>query len=89
MKTDAAVFDAVADGRKNFEIRLNDRNFQVGDELVLLKTQYTGQEMGQGRPLIYVGEPLHVEVTYILKGPIYGLADGWVILSISPPIGKD
>lgn len=89
LKTDPRVFIAVANGLKTFEIRKNDRNFQVGDELVLQKTQYSGADMAAGDPLIFTGDELHVEVTYILKGPIYGLAKGWVIMSISPPIGKD
>jgi ASC-1-like (ASCH) protein len=28
-------FEAVCDGRKTFEIRKNDRNYQVGDELLM------------------------------------------------------
>lgn len=40
-------FDAVADGRKAFEVRRNDRDFRKGDELHLLEwlpitQQYTG-----------------------------------------------
>ena len=40
-------FVAVAAGRKTFEIRKNDRDFQVGDEVVLKEwdNEYTGQEV--------------------------------------------
>lgn len=96
LKTDPQVFDAVAEGRKTFEIRKDDRGFAVGDLLMLRKTKHTGQEMRsyphpdhpgrivEGKPLKYVGQPLYVRVTYILRGPIYGLADGWVIMAIQP-----
>lgn len=86
LKTDPQVFDDVVDGRKTFEIRKDDRGFEVGDMLVLRKTKHTGAEMANGAPLKYLGA-LYVYVTYILRGPIYGLADGWVIMAIMPRDG--
>lgn len=83
LKTDPDVFDAVASGQKTFEIRWNDRNYQVGDELILRKTRYTGEQMIEGLPLEYIGEPIRATVTYILHGPVYGLARGWVIMGIT------
>lgn len=80
LKTDSEVFQAVVDGRKTFEIRFNDRDFKVGDELVLLETIHTGEQMKQGKPLLYSGNELHKTVSYVLSG--YGLQDGWVILGI-------
>ncbi len=82
LKTDPEVFDAVFDGSKTFEIRKNDRNFQVGDTLTLLRTEFTGAEMARGKPLRFTGQEFHVAVTHILHGPVYGLADGWCIMSI-------
>lgn len=35
LKTDPEFFDAILDGRKTFEVRLNDRGYQVGDVLIL------------------------------------------------------
>lgn len=96
LKTDPAVFQAVHGGGKTFEIRKNDRNFQVGDELWLKETVYTGAEMAPhwngafpgetvpGKPLEYTGRMIARTVTYILNGPIYGLVDGWCIMSIAP-----
>ncbi len=81
LKTDSEVFQAVVDGRKTFEIRFNDRDFKVGDELVLLETIHTGEQMKQGKPLLYSGNELHKTVSYVLSG--YGLQDGWVILGIT------
>ena len=82
LKTDAEVFRDVVAGLKTFEIRKNDRGFQVGDILELRKTRYTGEQMRAGKPLKYTGEITTVGVSHILNGPIYGLESGWVILSI-------
>lgn len=59
LKTWPAFFEAIADGRKNFEIRLDDRGFQAGDKVLLREwdpairtgglsltaSQYTGREL--------------------------------------------
>lgn len=94
LKTDPAVFAATFAREKAFEIRKNDRNFQVGDVLRLRETKYTGEEMRErhsggfpgrliaGKPLVYTGREMRVKVQYILDGPIYGLAPGWCIMAI-------
>ncbi len=86
LKTDPIVFDDVVAGRKLFEIRRDDRGFQVGDLLVLKRTLHTGEEMAgaDGKPLIYTGDVVVVKVIHLLRGPVYGLHPGWVILSIEP-----
>lgn len=83
LKTDPEVYDAVASGAKTFEIRFNDRGFQVGDALLLRRTVNTGEEMAAGAPLIYSGEEVRRVVSHVFRGPLYGLADGWVILSLA------
>ncbi|WP_212784762.1 DUF3850 domain-containing protein, partial [Acinetobacter baumannii] len=80
LKTDPEVFQAVVDGRKTFEIRFNDRDFKVGDELILLETIHSGEQMKQGMPLLYSGNELRKTISYVLSG--YGLQEGWVILGI-------
>ena len=84
LKTDPSIFDDVVKGLKRFEIRKNDRDYAVGDLLKLRKTRHSGEEMAKGAPLEYVGPPLYVYAKYILYGPIYGLADGWVVITIEP-----
>jgi len=82
LKTDSEVFQAVLLQAKTFEIRKHDRDFQVGDVLVLQETEHTGEEMHNGAPLEYTRREYRAEVTHILDGPIHGLAAGWCILSI-------
>lgn len=93
LKTDPEVYDAVMSGHKTFEIRKNDRDFQHGDRLILRRTKHTGEQMKylDSCPLIYTGDCLSVVVTYILKGPVYGLADGWCIMSFYDlrPLDRD
>lgn len=84
LKTDPIEFDAIVADRKSFELRLNDRNYKVDDILILRKTKYTGKEMAEGKPLEYTSPPLYLYIRYILKGPLYGLKDGWVAMATMP-----
>ena len=81
LKTDPQVFQATLDGIKTYEIRRDDRGLMAGDTLTLRETFGTGAEMAEGAPLAYTNRKVVVTVTHILHGPIYGLAEGWVILS--------
>ncbi len=85
LKTDPAVFRASIKGVKPWEIRFDDRGYEVGDRLHLRETQYSGDDMKDGMPLIYTGRELVVQVDYILHGhPAgYGIDDGWCIMSVS------
>ncbi len=71
IKSEGHQFEAAQDGRKRFEYRLNDRDYQVGDTLVLL-------ELDQATHL--TGREFAVKVTYILEGK-YDLPSGWCIMS--------
>lgn len=75
LKTHIEYFIHVASGEKQFEIRKDDREFKVGDELVLKEFNQT--------ELIYTGRFLHRKVDYILKGGQFGLEEGYVIMSLS------
>ena len=86
LKTDPEVFSAVMRGDKRFEIRFNDRNYQAGDTLFLRKTKYTGKAMAEGAPLVYTGACCTVQALYVMCGPVYGLEEGWCILSTSEPV---
>lgn len=72
-------FQAVWDGTKNFELRKNDRDYKVGDILIL-------REYNNGE---YTGSFLKVIVTYILKDcPEYGLDKEYCILSFRSHSGS-
>ena len=66
-------FQAVWDGRKTFEIRKKDRDYQVGDYLKLLEFDPDKQD--------YTGSGLLVRVTYILEDPEF-VKDGYVVMGI-------
>lgn len=75
LKTWTQYFSDVFIGRKNFEARKNDRDFQIGDLLILKewdneKEQYTGRQMARF-------------VSYILPGGQFGIEDGYVVMSLS------
>ncbi|OTP10387.1 hypothetical protein A5844_002087 [Enterococcus sp. 10A9_DIV0425] len=76
-------FEAVTSGRKQFEVRKNDRGFKVGDQLVLREyKEYIRQELFSGRKqsmLNYTGNSYKAEITYITD---YAQKDGYVVLGI-------
>lgn len=73
LKTWKQFYKAVESGEKLFEIRKNDRNFQLHDILLL-------REYDQIREA-FTGRSIKVRVTYILKGTPF-LPPGYVCMSI-------
>ncbi|MFD3034330.1 DUF3850 domain-containing protein, partial [Streptococcus agalactiae] len=65
-------FEDIMDGTKTFECRYNDRDFKVGDELLL--REYDPQKGYTYRCIVR-------KITYILSDFI-GLKDGYVILGV-------
>ena len=75
LKIKPEYYKDVECGLKTFELRKNDRDFQVGDILMLIKLDGDGNETDQ---------VTRVRVTYILKDcPQYGLKEGYAILGIN------
>lgn len=73
LKIGPHYFNAVSNGEKKAELRINDRNYQCGDFLLL--REWAGE---------YSGNKLVVKVTHIL--PLEGLVTvggNWVMMSIS------
>lgn len=72
----------LASGEKPFDLRVNDRKYQVGDVLTL--REYDDRKGS------YTGRQLRKRVTYVLDGvgpgcitPLKGLARGYVILGLA------
>ncbi len=71
-------FDDVAEERKRFELRKNDRDYKTGDWLELL-------EFKEGK---HTGRMVRAEITYMLED-FTGLEEGYCILGIRIEKGKD
>lgn len=74
LKTWQPYFDKVATGIKKFEVRKNDRDFKVGDNVILqeydpIKKDFTGREIGK-------------KITYILYGGDFGIENGYCVLQM-------
>lgn len=83
LKTDPDFFEMVKSGEKTFELRFNDRGFQVGDTLVLRKTLHEGYDMKhRGFPLVYTGDELLVKVTLIIGKTRFSTLGNWVVMGI-------
>lgn len=73
LKTLRGYFQAIQVGRKTFEVRFNDRNFKLGDDLLLQEFDNKTKE--------YSGNEVLCHITYILDNPEY-VKEGYVIMSI-------
>lgn len=71
LKIHPQFFDAVANDIKPFEIRKNDRNFKVGDAVLL--QEFDGET--------YTTRATQKVITYVLDDPQYCLC-GYVILGL-------
>lgn len=73
VKIKPCYYLAVEKGVKPFEVRYNDRDYKVGDILVL-------EEFAAGE---YTGRKMNYEITYVLSDPEY-VKEGYVVLGIKP-----
>lgn len=74
LKTWPQFFEAAQSGEKNFEVRLNDRDFQRGD-LLLLREWCPRRESFTGREATR-------KVTYILNGGQFGVEEGYCVMGM-------
>jgi hypothetical protein len=78
LKTLSPYFEDVCSGKKDFEIRKNDRDYKTGD-LLILRHYVIGKDGTEGQ---FTGPIVTRKIKYILKGGNFGLADGYVILGL-------
>lgn len=69
LKIAPEYFQAVEAGIKPFEIRFNDRNYRIGDSLVL--REWNGHS--------YTGKVVYREITYITD---YAQQEGYIVMGI-------
>ncbi len=75
LKTWPAYFKYVKSGSKPFELRKDDRNYKVGDRLILKEYDALEEQ--------YSGDFVIVTVSYILRNASpFGLQEGFVILGL-------
>lgn len=70
LKIKPVYFEAIKEGIKTFELRKDDRNFKVGDILLLREWEHK-----------YSGRKIKKKVIYILK-EIEGIEIGYCILAL-------
>lgn len=75
LKCESRYFLAVQSGEKTFEIRKNDRGFEVGDHLVLTETIPSDIDPGWR----YSGRSLMKTVLYITD---FAQQDGYVVIAL-------
>jgi len=68
LKTLPRYWEAVWAGVKTFEVRRNDRGFEIGDELSLVN--------------MATGQAIRRKVTYVLHGGQFGIEPGFVVMGI-------
>lgn len=67
-------FDDVFWQRKQFEVRRHDRDFKVGD-ILILKEWISGTQS-------YSGRSISIPIKYILPGGKFGIEEGYCILGL-------
>lgn len=71
LKLSSKYFDDVQNGKKTFEVRKNDRGYNVGDILLLNEINEKNE---------YTGRAVKVKVTYFFS--LFGLASGYCVLGV-------
>jgi hypothetical protein len=74
LKIHPAYFEAVSDGRKTFEVRKNDRTFQVYDTVQLREWNPTADG--------YTGRKIDCRITYVLSA-FHGIEAGYIVFGIT------
>lgn len=76
LKTWPEYYEAIIRGDKTFEVRVDDRGYEVGDVLAL-------HEWDRVRE--YSGRACEVTVRYVLRDPKFGVSPGYVVMGITAP----
>lgn len=77
LKAWPAVYQQVVEGVKTHEFRKNDRGFNTGDILILKEWDDSDKA--------YTGRSVLVTVTCITYGPVFGIPEGYCVMSVRLP----
>lgn len=77
-------FKDVVEGNKTFEIRKDDRDYKVGDILILKEYDLSNlRKITEGNYTHYTCKKIVKKISYVLKDiPEFGLKEGYVLLGI-------
>lgn len=76
LKTWPEFFRAVKSGAKCFEVRRHDRDYRVGDTLILQEYDPNNDHLS--------GDSITLEVVYLLPGGQLGVEAGYCVMGLSP-----
>lgn len=77
LKTWTEFYKDVESGEKNFEVRRNDRQFKVGDKLLLQEWDHITKK--------HTGKETERWITYILPGRIdFGVFADFIVIGLKP-----
>lgn len=76
LKTNHSVWAALDSGDKKAEFRLNDREFEVGDVLLLTPVD------NEGNFVEIEPNQISFVVTHIVHGPAFGIPENYCMMSI-------
>lgn len=83
LKTLDVYWDAVRAGKKRFEVRRNDRAFQSGDAVSLIRIH----EAWNGEFISTPGyAPLLFTIGWMLQGGQFGLAPDYCVFQLEEPV---
>lgn len=84
LKCQANYYDATERGEKNFEVRRDDRGFQKGDQVILMRmgdkpsNKNSVEHDSDGK----VKHAIQREILYVLTGGQFGIEPGYVVLGL-------
>lgn len=78
IKCDTKYFVRLKDGSKTAELRFNDRDYQVGDMLIIRQDDYDASSCD-----VKFRQELYYRITHIIGSEFIGLKEGYVVLSIA------
>ena len=86
LKTEDRYFDAVKRGEKTFEVRKNDRAFQTGDIVTLIRIErdkFNGGWMESRDPIRNTKTTVTYKIGWVLQGGQFGIEPGYCVFSLA------